>query len=86
MPLPSAYLARCVNTPNEEALRLTYQYLMTAEGSAALAELPLPEAERSALMQRAAEDASFQVRVRVRVRVGVRVRVRVGVRVRVRVS
>ena len=31
MPLPSAYLARCVNTPNEEALRLTYQYLMTAE-------------------------------------------------------
>ena len=46
MPLPSAYLARCVNTPNEEALRLTYQYLMTAEGSAALAELQLPEAER----------------------------------------
>ena len=62
MPLPSAYHARCVNTPNEEALRLTYQYLMTAEGSAALAELPLPEAERTALMQRAAEDASFQPR------------------------
>lgn len=53
---------RCVNTPNEEALRLTYQYLMTADGSAALAELQLPEAERSALMQRAAEDASFQPR------------------------
>ena len=46
-----------MNTPNEEALRLTYLYLMTAEGSAALAALQLPEAERSALMQRAAEDA-----------------------------
>ena len=35
---------------------------MTADGSAALAGLQLPEAERSALMQRAAEDASFQPR------------------------
>ena len=35
---------------------------MTAEGSEALAALKLPEAERSALMQRAAEDASFQPR------------------------
>ena len=54
--------ARCVNTPNEEALRLTYQYLMTADGGTALTELQLPEAERSALVQRAAEDASFQPR------------------------
>jgi len=58
----SVFTHSCVNTPNEEALRLTYQYLMTADGSAALAGLQLPEAERSALMQRAAEDASFQPR------------------------
>ena len=57
-----SFTESCVNTPDEELLRLTYAYIETVEGRATLDTIAMPAAERSALMQRSAEDASFQPR------------------------